>query len=242
MKKFLKIAVSLCLVACLVVGSSILLSACGNKPTELAYGTVTRDDAKTGGVNLSFIYDSVTHTATFGGEGEEIVYYEADLEASRTAGNRVGIKITAPSSVTDYSTAKLIAGGKCYEKGSFLTGNSFVYVADVSEEKKEEEIKVTWQDGSKEQIYLIKIAGGTTLAKENNLTPEEPTTTTNEPAGTNAPFYNRDNNTNGVNANSATTYNGRAYNGYNRNVERIRENYRLKRIRPVEDENADLYR
>ncbi len=252
MKKFLKIAVSLCLIACLIVGSSLLLSACGDKETELAYGTVVRDDAKTGGETLSFIYDSETHTATFGGEGEEILFYEADIDASRTAGNRVGVKITAPSGVTDFSTAKLVAGGKCYENGSFLTGNSFDYVADVSESKKEDEIKIRWQDGSKEQIYKIKIAGGTTFAGENNNEPTdegtEPSTNNNEPAGIGATFYNRNNTAqNGANTSTATTngstnYNGRAYNGYNRNVERIRENYRINRIRPSENENTELNR
>ena len=120
MKKFIKIATTLCLVICLFAGGALVLSGCGNNERDLNYGTVTRDPSQIGGASLSFVYDEKTHTATFGGEGQQVEYYEIDESVGRNeAGNRVGIKITAPEEVKDLTKSTITNNGKTYENGSF---------------------------------------------------------------------------------------------------------------------------
>ncbi len=144
----------------------VLLSGCGK---TLTYGILERDSALTGG-NLSFVYDENTHTATFGGEGEVVAYYPAELELGRSAGNRIGVKIYAPSEITDYSKAKLNFEGSEYVGGSFMTmvydqvQNYFVLTPIVSENHRELKVYVTWLQDSEQQTYTIKIADGTKFA------------------------------------------------------------------------------
>ena len=144
----------------------VLLSGCGK---TLSYGKLERDSALTGG-NLSFVYDENTHTATFGGEGEVVAYYPAELKLGRSAGNRIGVKIYAPSEVTDYSKAKLNFEGSEYVGGSFMTmvydqvQNYFVLTPIVSENHRELKIHVTWQQDAEQQTYTVKIADGTKFA------------------------------------------------------------------------------
>lgn len=227
MKKFFKIATTLCLAVALFFGGAMVLSACNNNnETELSYGTVSRDPSQVGGADVSFVYDSSTHTATFGGEGQQINYYSADVNLGRTEGNRVGIQITAPESVKDLSKATLTYNGTTYENGSFLDGDNYVWVYPlVNENLKTQTIKIRWQEKTKEQVYTVKIADGTTFAPKSSALPAY-----NRPNLTNNDFNN--NNLNNNNFNNTTynngvnqTYNGRAYNGYNRNFNRIRNNY-----------------
>ena len=144
----------------------VLLSGCGK---TLTYGILERDSALTGG-NLSFVYDENTHTATFGCEGEVVAYYPAELELGRSAGNRIGVKIYAPSEITDYSKAKLNFEGSEYVGGSFMTmvydqvQNYFVLTPIVSENHRELKVYVTWLQDSEQQTYTIKIADGTKFA------------------------------------------------------------------------------
>lgn len=139
--------------------------------TNLSYGIIERDSALTGG-NLSFVYDSSTHTATFGKEGEVVAYYAEDIELGRTGGNRIGVKIYAPSEVTDYSKAKLNFEGTEYVSGSFMMTvydqiqNYFVLTPLVSDKNKELKVYVTWTPDSAEQIYTIKIAEGVKFAEK----------------------------------------------------------------------------
>lgn len=229
MKKFFKIASCFCLALCLFVGGSLLLSACNNK-MDLAYGTVTRDPSQVGGATLSFVYDEKTHTATFGGAGQQVAYYLEDTALGREEGNRVGIQITAPEAVKDFSKAKITMGNNTYENGSFLDGDNYVWCfPKFTETKRIETIKITWTEDSKEQTYTVKLADGTTLA---------PRTTTNEPTSRNA----LNNNNNYYNNGTNDMYNGRYMNGYNRNFNRIRNNY-SKPIQPrdVMPNNNDTF-
>lgn len=145
---------------------SLLMTGCGK---TLTYGILERDSALTGG-NLSFVYDENTHTATFGGEGEVVAYYTAEPELGRSAGNRIGVKIYAPSEVSDYSKAKLNFEGSEYVGGSFMTmvydqvQNYFVLTPIVSENHRELKVYVTWLQDSEQQTYTIKIADGTKFA------------------------------------------------------------------------------
>ena len=144
----------------------VLLSGCGK---TLSYGKLERDSALTGG-KLSFVYDENTHTATFGGKGEVVIYYPAEPELEKSAGNRIGVKIYAPSEVTDYSKAKLNFEGSEYVGGSFMTmvydqvQNYFVLTPIVSENHRELKVYVTWLQDSEQQTYTIKIADGTKFA------------------------------------------------------------------------------
>ena len=111
MKRFFKcgIAFSLALL-------SLMLVACGCSKNMEPYATVTRTPDNTGGANLSFSYNTDTHTAWFGGEGETIDYYAENVGIGRSAGNRVGITITAPEEITTFDGFKLtIYEDKVYE-------------------------------------------------------------------------------------------------------------------------------
>lgn len=154
--------------ACFLVFIALTTFGCG---TNLSYGDVERDSALTGG-NLSFVYDASTHTATFGKEGEVVAYYPEDVELGRTGGCRIGVKIYAPSEVTDYSKAKLNFEGTEYVAGSFMMTvydqiqNYFVLTPIVSENNKELKIYVTWSPDSSQQVYTIKIADGVKFAEK----------------------------------------------------------------------------
>jgi len=231
MKKFLKIATTLCLTLCLFIGGMLVLSGCNNnKETELSYGTVTRDPSNVGGATLSFVYDSATHTATFGGVGQQVAYYSADASLGREEGNRVGIQITAPESVKDFSKATITMNGKTHENGSFLDGENFVWVyPNLSENKRSETIKIRWQENTKEQVYTVRVADGTTFAPASSALPASNRTDLNNNNYNNNNFNNNNSQVNEM-------YNGRSYNGYNRNFNRIRNNYsnynRINRTTP----------
>ena len=80
MKKFLKcgIAFSLALL-------SLMLVACGCSKNMEPYATVTRTPDNTGGSNLSFSYNTDTHTAWFGGEELRLTTYNSFAASMRTA-------------------------------------------------------------------------------------------------------------------------------------------------------------
>lgn len=167
MKKFIKsgLAFSLALL-------SIVLVACGCNKDTTAYATITRTPDNTGGIDVSFSYDSENHIALFGGEGETIAYYTEDTAIGRVAGNRVGITITAPEEITSYDGFKLtIYEDKVYEglndKGlpKAFDGENYMYIYPlVSEEQKEVDIKIKWNNEVDEQTYTVKVKDGTTFA------------------------------------------------------------------------------
>jgi hypothetical protein len=167
LKKFLKcgIAFSLALL-------SLMLVACGCSKNMEPYATVTRTPDNTGGSNLSFSYNTDTHTAWFGGEGETIDYYAENLSIGRSAGNRVGITITAPEEITTFDGFKLtIYDDKVYEglndngKPTAFDGENYMYIYPlVSAEQKEVSIKIKWNNDTAEQEYFVKVKDGTSFA------------------------------------------------------------------------------
>lgn len=166
MKRFFKtgIALSLFLI-------TLTLVACGNN-NNMKYGTVTRTPDLTGGADLSYSYDENTHTAWVGGENETIAYYAEDLSINRTAGNRVGVTITAPDDVTSFEGFKLtIYDDKVYEgldesgKPTAFDGDNFMYIYPlVSSTQKSVSIKIKWNKDMEEQTYMVKIKDGTNFA------------------------------------------------------------------------------
>ncbi len=165
MKKFFKTSIALSLFLI-----TLSLIACGNN--NMQYGTVTRTPDLTGGANLSYCYDEKTHTAWFGGENETVAYYNEDLSVNRTAGNRVGVTITAPKDVNNFEGFKLtIYDNKVYEGlnssgiPNAFDGENYMYIYPlVSESQKSVTIKIKWNNEMDEQTYMVKIKDGTTFA------------------------------------------------------------------------------
>lgn len=146
----------------------LFLIGCGDKSLE--YSLIQRDDQNIGG-NLTFDYDSVTHVATFGGEGETVEYYNEDIARGfNKAGNRVGIKLSAPSSIKDYNTGSAlvgeekIVGGIFYRQVNNEKVSEAVFYPLVDENNRKIELKITWEDGTAEQTYIILIRKGTKFA------------------------------------------------------------------------------
>ena len=146
----------------------LLMLGCGEK--NLEYSLVQRDEQNIGG-NLTFEYDNVTHVASFGGEGEIVEYYDYDIvRGFNRAGNRVGIKLTAPSSVKDFNTGSAIlnkekiVGGNFYRQVNNEKVGEAVFYPLVDENNRKIELKITWEDGTAEQTYIILIRKGTKFA------------------------------------------------------------------------------
>ncbi len=150
---------------CLIMLSVCFICGCGR---EYSYGKIERDASLTGG-DLSFSYDSSSHTATFGGKGEVVSFYSED-EFGNPAGNKIGFKVFAPCDIKDFSKAKLSFQGTDYTAGSFMQTvyeqqtNYFVLTPYVNKDTTQFDVKVTWAQGAKEQVYHIKIAEGTRFA------------------------------------------------------------------------------
>jgi len=147
-----------------------VLSGC-NK--TLSYQMIERDNYNTGG-NITFVYDVISHTATFGGEGETIQFYSQDIAKGWSEeGCRVGIQITVPKEVNDFKSGSAVLGKEKLTAEDFYlkTGdekiNYAIFQPIVSKEKSQVELKITWQEGFEEQLYHIVIKEGT-LFMENN--------------------------------------------------------------------------
>lgn len=148
----------------------LFLIGCGDK--NLKYSLVQRDDQNIGG-NLTFDYDSVTHVATFGGKGETVEYYNEDIARGfNKAGNRVGIKLSAPSSIKDYNTGSAtvgdekIVGGSFYRQVNNEKVGEAVFYPLVDENNRKLELKIIWEDGTVEQTYTILIREETQFASD----------------------------------------------------------------------------
>lgn len=145
---------------------TIFLSGCNQ---TLPFANCTRDSENIGG-SISVEYNKSTGEIFIGGENQQIQYYEANIARGwQEGGNRVGLKFTAPSKVKEYETGSVSLQGKTITSGDFYqevngqkTGIAFVYplIKNVDEEI---EIKITWQDGSEEQVYKLIIKEGTRL-------------------------------------------------------------------------------
>lgn len=138
------------------------LVGCGE--TSFSYNRIERDAYNTGG-NVTFEYDEYSHTAYFGGEGEVIEWYEADIAKGwEEEGNRVGIKIFVPSGVDDYKSATAVLGDEKLEYDDFILGEENKYALFqpiVSEQNSILTLKIKWQDSAAEQTYNIVIRNGT---------------------------------------------------------------------------------
>lgn len=151
----------------------LFCSGCGK--TTYDYVALERDAERTGG-SVSFSYNPDTHIAIFGGEGEEIQYYQMDIAKGwLESGCRVGVMLSAPADIQEFDTGILTLDGTMFNGGKFYqtihgqkTGNVILYPL-VSAEKMSIEIKVIWQDGAEEQTYQIQIAPGTTFMKDNTV-------------------------------------------------------------------------
>lgn len=139
----------------------------GCNENEVAYSTIYRDTYNTGG-DISFSYDNITHTAYFGGENEVIQFYESDVAKGWVEeGNRIGIKLVSPIKIKNPLSAKASINGFEYENGSFYkTINGEIssvveFYPIVSEQNRDFELKIVWQEGVKEQVYKIYIREGT---------------------------------------------------------------------------------
>ncbi len=148
----------------------LILSGCGK--TELNYSIIERDEQHIGG-DLSFEYDSDSHIATFGGEGEVVEFYDIDIARGfKEKGNRIGIKITAPKQIKDYESgiAKIgnqkIEVGAIYKQVNSNKVSEAVFYPLVDENNRKIELKITWENNTAEQTYLIIIKEGTNFAQE----------------------------------------------------------------------------
>ncbi len=142
----------------------------GCKDKSIDYSSIQRDDQNIGG-KLSFNYDSATHVATFGGLGETVEYYDEDIARGfNKAGNRVGIKLIAPSSVKDFSSGSAtigdekIIGGKFFRQINNEKSREAVFYPLVDENNRKIELKIIWEDGLEEQTYIILIRQETNFA------------------------------------------------------------------------------
>ena len=153
----------------LIVTLSLCMASCTEKvyPQNIVY----QDDQKTGG-NLSFYYDEISHTAVFGGEGEVIAFYQKDLTKGwNKEGNRVGIKIIAPSSVKDYDSGWAKVGDEEIKNGEFyqvVNGekSNQANFYPIIDENFFCNIEICWEEGSKPQNYQVKIVEGTILSEK----------------------------------------------------------------------------
>lgn len=141
---------------------------------NLPYGNVERDYLQIGG-NLSFSYDAFNHTATFGGEGEVVQFYQINqAKGWREEGCRIGIRISPPSSVENYEGISVFVDGK--ENPPFL---QFIYLNGektgeielfplITSQNQQIEIKVDWQSNVNSQTYIIRLADGTVLMQKQS--------------------------------------------------------------------------
>lgn len=150
----------------------IFLSGCGED--KLAYSTMYRDDKNIGG-SLTFDYDSITHTAYFGGEGESVSFYQMDIvQGFYEKGNRVGVKLYAPIEINEFDSGKAtvgeekIEGGEFYQRVGESKTREAIFYPIVDEDKRKVEIKLTWADGIEEQTYYVVIKDGTSFLKDND--------------------------------------------------------------------------
>lgn len=148
-----------------VLFCTVTLMGCNNK--SLPQNNITRDDYHIGG-NLSFYYDDITKTAVFGGKGESIEYYSQDLTRGwKNEGNRVGLKIIAPVEVNDFESGWAKVGDEKIDNGGFFqivngqkTRQANFYPI-VKEDDNSIDIEICWQEGSKTQIYHVKVVENT---------------------------------------------------------------------------------
>jgi len=153
---------------CFLLIVPILLCGCGSK--ELSPAKITASpDVLGGGVTVE--YNKDRREILVGGEGEVIPFYEQDISRGFTEeGHRVSLKFIAPYGVKEFETGILIVNGKTYSAGEFyqtVNGEKvgeFV-VSPILRENEITSIKITWQDGTKEQVYKVIVKPETIFEK-----------------------------------------------------------------------------
>lgn len=138
-------------------------------------GALEQDPGKTGG-NLTVTVDGAT--ITFGGNGETVAWYAADEALGRTKGNRVGIKVSAPTGVVVDDGFALTVGlgtasAKTYDKTALDGDNFFYYYPLVSQDATTALFSVKWNEASALTIYKIVVAEGTTFEAEPAVAGQE---------------------------------------------------------------------
>ena len=94
----------------MIFALSFFLSGCGQE--VLPFALIERDGAFTGG-GISFVYDQENGKVYFGGEGECVQFYEADITKGwQEAGNRVGLKINPPIKIEDVGEIEVVLDGQ----------------------------------------------------------------------------------------------------------------------------------
>ena len=149
----------------IILALSLFLSGCGQKVLPLAL--IERDGGFTGG-GISFVYDQENGKVYFGGEGECVQFYEADITKGwQEAGNRVGLKINPPIKIEDEGEIEVVLDGQTQNVDSLLTlssaqptGQLNIYPL-VSEQKKSLTLKIKWSGGTAWQEYHITNKEGT---------------------------------------------------------------------------------
>ena len=96
----------------------ICFSGCNEKRFD--YQLLQRDSYNTGG-NLSFVYDSQSHTAHFGGEDEFVQFYDEDIAKGWTEkGCRIGVMLTIPKGLNDFKSGYALIGKEKYNSDDFI--------------------------------------------------------------------------------------------------------------------------
>ena len=141
---------------------------CASK--EISSANVFRDDMRVGG-SLSFVYDKNDRKIYVGGQDEVIQYSQGNEIFD--AGTRVGLKIVAPDEKLGINTAKLEMNGISYAAEDFLEKVNgtlqryFLIYPLVSKGNSKVKFSVIWQDGVKEQSYLLQVVDGTKFMNED---------------------------------------------------------------------------
>ncbi len=154
----------------LIFSFSFLFVGCGDE--NLPNAKVTRDSEMTGG-SLSFEYNQESGHIYVGGQDEIVQFYDSNITKGwQEEGNRIGLVFYAPKKLSDYETGTLSFQGETFSGGGFFRrvngekiGEVIIYPL-ISEEDKEIEIKITWQEGIKEQVYKLIIKKGTTFMQK----------------------------------------------------------------------------
>ncbi|MEL7626572.1 MAG: Ig-like domain-containing protein [Anaerolineaceae bacterium] len=114
----------------------------------------------------------------------EIAWYPADPSIGRTAGNRVGVKINAPTAF-DTTNTTFTVFGNTYNWDEVKDGENFVWVyPKVTTTPQSWDIVVTWAEGFA-QTFTVDVLEGSTLAPTRLGTIErDPGNTGDVPGGT----------------------------------------------------------
>lgn len=143
----------------LIMCAVTLFSGCGSR--EFSSAKVESVGGLIGG-GTKLEYNKDLKEIYVGGEGEKLAYFEQDIASGiERPGYYVGLMFTAPQEVDEFETGvlsfqgKTISAGRFYKMVNGQKTREFVVYPEFTEEKREVDIKITWQDGSKEQSYKV---------------------------------------------------------------------------------------